>query len=355
MKIKHKDLKKGEIKVEITSLEDLWYLSNIIDVNDTLKGKTLRKIKLGEGTDRNTKVVKKAVFLDIHVERVDFHKYSSSLRVSGKIIQGTEDVPKGSYHTFDINIESILTLTKKEWLKYQLDKINEACSEKMDNILIVAMDRDEASFALLSTTGYKMLSEIKGEVSKKEYKETKGKDFYAEVVKNIEEYAQRFSVKNIILASPAFWKEEALKALKKKNSNLAKQVTLATSNNTGKNGIEEVLKRDEVKTVLKRDRTSKETQIVEQVFKEVSTNGAVAYGLKEVKQAADATAIKELLLTDDFIQKKRAEESFAEVDKIMRSVDKAKGSVHIISTEHDAGKKLDGLGGIAAILRYKLK
>ena len=38
----------------------------------------------------------------------------------------------------------------------------------------------------------------------------------------------------------------------------------------------------------------------------------------------------------------------------MRIVDKSKGEIEIISSEHDAGKKLDGLGGIAAILRFKL-
>ena len=38
----------------------------------------------------------------------------------------------------------------------------------------------------------------------------------------------------------------------------------------------------------------------------------------------------------------------------MRNVDKSKGDIMIISSEHEAGKKLNGLGGIAAILRYKL-
>jgi len=35
-------------------------------------------------------------------------------------------------------------------------------------------------------------------------------------------------------------------------------------------------------------------------------------------------------------------------------VDKTKGDVFIISEEHDAGKKFQGLGGIGGILRYRL-
>jgi stalled ribosome rescue protein Dom34 len=35
-------------------------------------------------------------------------------------------------------------------------------------------------------------------------------------------------------------------------------------------------------------------------------------------------------------------------------IGRCKGEIHIISSEFDAGKKLDGLGGIGAILRYKM-
>ncbi len=38
----------------------------------------------------------------------------------------------------------------------------------------------------------------------------------------------------------------------------------------------------------------------------------------------------------------------------MKVVDSTKGEIHIVSTEHEGGKKLDGIGGIAGILRYKL-
>ena len=38
----------------------------------------------------------------------------------------------------------------------------------------------------------------------------------------------------------------------------------------------------------------------------------------------------------------------------MKTVDSTKGDIIIISSDHEAGKKLDGLGGIAAILRFKL-
>ena len=50
VKIIHKDLKHGMVKLRIDSAEDSWYLSSIIEPDDLLSGMTERKIKIG-GTD----------------------------------------------------------------------------------------------------------------------------------------------------------------------------------------------------------------------------------------------------------------------------------------------------------------
>ena len=42
------------------------------------------------------------------------------------------------------------------------------------------------------------------------------------------------------------------------------------------------------------------------------------------------------------------------IESIMKTVDSTKGDILIVSSDNEAGKKLDGLGGIAAILRYKI-
>ena len=39
---------------------------------------------------------------------------------------------------------------------------------------------------------------------------------------------------------------------------------------------------------------------------------------------------------------------------MLNLVESMRGTINIISSDNDAGKKLDGLGGIGALLRYKL-
>ena len=63
MKLIYSDFKKGEAKIKIENLDDLWCLNQIIDRNDLVKGKTLRKIKIGEETQRKQSIVKKPGFL----------------------------------------------------------------------------------------------------------------------------------------------------------------------------------------------------------------------------------------------------------------------------------------------------
>ena len=48
------------------------------------------------------------------------------------------------------------------------------------------------------------------------------------------------------------------------------------------------------------------------------------------------------------------EDKYGGIENIMKIVDNTKGDILIVSSDHEAGKKLDGLGGIAAILRYKI-
>ena len=144
MKILHQNLKKGELKVEVETLDDLWYLSSIIDPKDLVKGKTLRKIKVGTKDQRASNAVKKPVFLKILVDKVGFSKTSDSLRISGTVTEGPEDIAHGSYHTFNIEHKSVITIIKEKWLSYQLDKVKEASSTKMPKILICVFDREES-------------------------------------------------------------------------------------------------------------------------------------------------------------------------------------------------------------------
>jgi len=338
--------KQGELKVKVENPDDLWYLNNIIDPGDTISGKTLRKLKVTEEASAERKLV----FMSIQVEKIDFS--ANELRVSGKVLEGPEDVPHGSYHTFSVEQGVSITIIKPEWLSYQLDYLKEATSAKPPKIIICVFDREEALFAKLTRDGYDLLTTIKGKVAKKAVEEKIKETFYESIVAQLEEYDKRFSLDKIIVASPAFWKEELYKVLK--NQQLKQKIIQATCSGVDETAIAEVLKRKETQQALQAERVSKEMSMVEDLFLAIAKKGNVSYGMKETSQAAEAGAIEHLLVTDKLIHQSREQNKFADLDKIMKQTDRSKGKVWIISTEHEGGKKLQGLGGIGALLRYKL-
>lgn len=88
-------------------------------------------------------------------------------------------------------------------------------------------------------------------------------------------------------------------------------------------------------------------------------DGRAAYGPKEVEQAVDKGAVGRgggvLLISDSLF---RAQD-VAVRRKWVNMVDRVRrtegGEVRVLSSTHESGKQLEGLGGIAAMLTFPLE
>ncbi len=291
----------------------------------------------------------------IEVERVEFSSSTNQLRILGKVISEHEDIPKGSYHTLEVDQHAIIKIQKHHLSQYILLKLEESEKSGAANILLLAFDREEATFALLKNTGLQILDSISGEVEKKQFKTSvKEGAFYDLLVKHLHEYDARFNPSVIVIASPAFFKEDLLAKVKDGHPELASKSHLAACNNTGTAGIQEVLKREELQKILHEERIYQESQAMEEFLKELATGNKAAYGFQEVKQAVEAGAVRKLLVSDSLIQEMRNNHTYGKLDSLMRLAIEMGGEILIISKEQDAGKKLSGLTGIAALLRFSI-
>jgi len=348
MKIIKKNLKKQELTLKIENLDDIWVLNQVIEPNDIVKGKTERKIKIGDSSDRNIKVVRKSIFLSIKVEKTDISENSEILRVLGTIIEGPEEVARNEHHSFNLEVNSVFTIIKNKWLNYQLQKIEEASKGPPINILMVVFDREEAYFAKLKRHGYSVLGKIAGDVQKKEEKHISKDNFYKEISKKIVEYDKSREINNIILASPGFWKENLMKVIPE---DLKKKIVLATVSQATERALAELMKRDELQKVLEQNRAAQESKLVDKLLQGVSKDSA-CYGFEETKEKVFFGAVSDLLVSHSFLQKCRGKNKYEELEKIMLSCEQMDGKVHIISSD-EAQKSLDSLSGIAGILRWK--
>ncbi len=351
MRLDHKNLKEGTIRLTVENPDDLWYLSQIIEAGDEITSRTLRKIERG-GEGEKKQVSRVPVVLSICAEKIEWAKSSPTLRILGTITQGPEDAPRSEHHSFSVEAGISLTIHKEHWPSYQLERVEESLAGEKGSVMLLLFDREEALFVLLKKYGYDLLTTFSGSVPKKESHHKADNTFYEDILKQLAHYDNRYKLTSIIIASPAFFKEDLLKELK--DQSLKKKIILATIHSIGRNGIEEVLKRPEVKTALLSERAGKEMMLVDELLAVISRGGSAAYGKKEVSRAAQAGAVSHLLITDRLLMNMREKGESNALETLMKSVDQSSGNITIVSSDHEGGHKLDGLGGIGALLRYKL-
>jgi len=344
MKIINRDLKKGLIKVLIENPDDLWYLDQIIEPQDLCKHRTIRKIKIGD--ENSTKIIKKPVTLTINVESTEFHETTGNLRVAGKIIDGPDDIPRGNYHTFTLEPGKDLTIIKKTWPKYLLDKLKEA-EQKPSDYLVVIFDREKAIFAELKRRKHNILSSINVDVQKKDAPTIKSDNIYKSIIKEIQEFTKRTEYTAIIAASANFWKPYLEKEIP---DELKKKFVFANISTVNKSALNELMKRPELKVLLSKERLMQEITFIDKILKAIAQEKAF-YGIKEADEKVNEGNIKFLLVSNNFIIKTRQNNTFGKLNFIMRTADKSQAELHIVSSE-DACKQLDNLGGIAGIKRW---
>lgn len=353
MKIVYSSAKEGIIKLKPETLDDLWYLKGIIAKGDLVSGRSYRRIKDEEKlrSDKGTRV---AINLSVRVENVEYSSYITNLRVTGKIEAGPEDlVSLGSYHTIEVAPHDVIAIKKERWKNWELERLREAeRAAKTPIVLILCLEEGEAEFAVVRRYGIdyavRVTTSVAGKRFEKEH-EVSVHEFYGEVAEKMNEVVKKEKIEAVVICGPGFTKENLFNYLKEKNKELVRICTVEQAGSGGRAGVQEVIKRGVVERVAKNSRVSLETKLVEKVFEEIGkSTGLAAYGMEEVKKALDYGAVEKLLVTEVFLRKSE------EAEKLIERAKHARGEAVIVSAEHEVGEKLEGIGGIAALLRFRV-
>ncbi len=357
MKIIARKPNKNLIVLSIETLDDLWVLFNVLAVGDQVEGKTSRRIIV---TDReDDKGERRMVYLKITVDHIEFHEFANRLRAKGKIIDGPDDVTLNTYHTFNIEVNSVIGITKDEWTQPVVRLINEAAHRRIvQKVLVVAIDAGDAVFAEIGDYYQKTSMSLAENIPGKRYGDVKDSVnarnmFFADVLKAIETMSKDNQYNKIVITGPGFTREHFIEYCVNKNPSLKPALVTEASSSASASGIRELLKKQTIQGFLKDARIIQETGLVEEFFARLGKDsGLAAYGSKEIQKAAELGAIESLLVTDDVMRRINAEKDPSLIS-LLKSVEATRGKVMIISTLHDAGKQVQGMGGLAALLRFK--
>jgi len=347
MKVIFKDLKHGEIKLMPENLDDIWHLYNVVEEGDLVRAVTFRTDEQKDDKIRSKKAEKKRMKVGIRVSEVKFHEFTDRLRIHGTIEEGPQDL--GSFHTLNIDADKMdkLSIIKEQWKDYQLQRLDDAVKLSKQAILtFVSLDDDNATIAVLRQSGVQWITDIGSKRSGKMYesKNTEN-EYFGEIISVIRTNKTKDST--LVIVGPGFTKEHFVKHGKEKEPQLFEKYIVHGTGDSGMNGVQEAIKTGIIEQVTKENRVVFETGLVEKLFEEIKKDGLATYGEKEVKNALMNGAVERLLIIDVLVRQEKGEE-------LLRLAKQNSSEFTIINTMHEAGKKIEGIGGVGALLRFKI-
>lgn len=172
------------------------------------------------------------------------------------------------------------------------------------------------------------------------------------------------SSKPILLASPGFTAAGFQKHIQSVANTsapglkgLLQNIVVVHSSSGHMHSLAEVLQSPSVQALLSNTKYAKETSLMDKFFSELrkETNKAT-YGPREVESAVEQGAVGRgggiLIISNRLFRA----QSVAERHRWVSLVDRVRGvdggEVRVLSSDHESGRRLEGLGGIAALLTF---
>jgi protein pelota len=349
MKVLVYDKKTHFLKLRVETASDLWRLSRLVVKGDSVGGFTHRRDPEAPADTPEAQRERRPVFLSLRVEKIEFHEFTGHLRFTGPITEAPFDI--GRHHTLDFEQGADVSLLKPELNASDWALIDEGKRSLGEPRLVIAcIDWSEGTLVRVHGRTNEVIQEFNRTGTGKYVhapggkKEKENEQYLVDIVTTLEREVE--GAKALIFSGPGFCKESLFRHWKSAPRKGPVPLVEATAE-AGMPGIQELLRSGKAESALSGSLSAEEAREVERLVRSLGTAGLAAVGPKEVTKASDAGAVERLLVLDTHLR----EPSVAESLDAVRS---GGGKILIVRHEGEAGKRLKGLGGIAAILRYPL-
>lgn len=347
MRLLKKDVHEGFLHLQMDSLDDLWTLRSLIQPGDRVTADTVRTAESTGDKIREAKMEKRRVRLGVRAESVEWHDFDDHLRVLGPIESGPQDM--GRHHTLILRPDGMdVQLQARHPLQaWQLRLVEEAvAASKRPHLLLLAIDDSEAQFALLKSYGIQMLGSLPsaGQGKRHEGAALAKQQFYAQTLESLKLLRSDPGIPFVVVG-PGWWREEFLQFVQAKAPQVGAGAITEGTSQGGRAGIHEAVKRGLVERVARGHRVGQEAALVEELMERIAKGNSAAYGAAEVQRTIEVGAAEHLLVTDQVVRSGAAAQALA-------AAEAARARVTILSTGHEAGQRLQQMGGWAAFLRF---
>ena len=347
-----KTLEEG-FRLRIESEDDLWALSQLCRPNSIL-GMLSHRRDSTTGTQedgRAKSAERKPMWIVLNIEKTEFQPFTDNLRAHGIIKDANFDI--GSHHTHIISPGDEVELEfPGGFIKSDLSLLKETISSgsRAKSALIV-VENDEIILFEVTSHGIRDVSQFSMRGGGKRINDSSGvrRDFFEKVAK--ETILVFTDDMPMVICGPGLAREQFESVLKSNGSK--NQILNAATSIGGRSAANEVLADGLADAVLGEHALVSQIKAIEEGLKRISTNGAVAFGMNFISEAADSGAIETLAIDANLIRSPDIEvrENW---ESILQTTELSKGIIIQVSQEHDSAQQLLGLGGAIALLRWKM-
>ena len=329
----------GEIRLFAETLDDIWHLSHLVGPGDLVFATTFRSVEAATDKLRPEKSEKRPVRLGIRVEKVEFHQHTSRLRIAGVIESGVDVT---SHHTLNVEPGFEISVIKR-WRSVDCERVRRAVDASAYGVVhVVSVEEGEAQVYRLRQFGPEWVTTVTAGSSK-------GADTGTRQVlfeKTLEAVAAVTGP--LVVAGPGFVKDEFAGHVRTRAPEIAERMVVVETRRIGRGAVQEVIGQGILERLLGDLYLAREVGLMDEVLLRVATEGAVAYGIDEVKKAIAYGAAETVLVSDTLLRDR-------EVTGVIERAERVNASVVVLSTEFEPGERLAALGGVAALLRYRLE
>jgi len=347
--------KKRFVKVVPETFDDFWHLYNVIYRDDEVYAHTTREVKVDEKYGRPRRGERVPMFLGVKVEDVYWDKLLGRLRVHGTVCEATDAVPFGAHHTLNVTLNTPMTIVKKEWSRQVLERLRKASRTSEKPVTIFSIDDEGYAVGRTAQYGVEVIVEQRVKLPGKLEAEKRGTAMNQYFRKAVDSLRQAWAEPRgpIAIIGVGFVKNDFAQFVQNEAADIAKSVVEVKGvNNGGVAGINEALRSGVLVKTLRQLRVAEEAEVMNEVLRRLGKGEPnVAYGVDDVRKAAEAGAVDKIILGESFLREASDEARLA-AEQMMAQVEDKGGSVMIVSGEHESGKQLLALGGVVALLRF---
>lgn len=346
MRLLFKDAATGRIRVRLETPSDLWRVARLVRPGDRVGASTTRRDPEVPEDTPGAQRSRRRIFLMVRAEASEFHGFSRHVRVTGPILEGPFDL--GRHHTLDLTEGDDVTIEKDRWNAADQILLEEGTRRIAEPVLLVAtVDWGESFVARLRGRSVEPVADLRRSLAGKRSPGGQGekdRTSYAEELVGVIA-REAGSATSIVVAGPGFLKEEVVRRLAEADPKIRSKLTLLSAAESGRAGLDELLRSGAAQAALAGSLAAEESSAVEALLAALATGRRAAVGRREVEEATTAGAVESALISESLLPDPAVG---AMLDRLRQ--DRAK--LLIVRDEGDPGKRLLGLGGIAAILRY---